>query len=244
MGYFEFVMRTKLCSGENALEHIPYELSRLKAVKPLIITDKTLEKLGMLKVLTDALDNMPHALFTDVPPDSDLKKAENAAALYRAEKCDGVIALGGGSVIDTAKGAVALLTQNASEIKDIIGCEELSRGEVVPFIALPTTAGTGSEATSVAVIADTERQGKLEIISDQMLPTVAVLDPRLTLGLPPRATAATAIDALCHAIEAFSCRQKNPVSDAFAYAAVKAILSALPEVIKNPQNKEIGRAHV
>lgn len=237
MGYFEFVMRTKLCSGENALEHIPYELSRLKAVKPLIITDKTLEKLGMLKVLTDALDNMPHALFTDVPPDSDLKKAENAAALYRAEKCDGVIALGGGSVIDTAKGAVALLTQNASEIKDIIGCEELPRGEVVPFIALPTTAGTGSEATSVAVIADTERQVKLEIISDQMLPTVAVLDPRLTLGLPPRATAATAIDALCHAIEAFSCRQKNPVSDAFAYAAVKAILSALPEVIKNPQNK-------
>lgn len=75
MGYFEFVMRTKLCSGENALEHLPYELSRLKVSKPLIITDKTLEKLGMLKLLTDALGDMAHALFTDVPPDSDLRKS-------------------------------------------------------------------------------------------------------------------------------------------------------------------------
>lgn len=238
MESFEFLMRAKLCAGEDALDHLPYEMMRMNAKKPLVLTDKTLMSLGLYDVLETAAEGLDcSVVFDDVPPDSSLLKVEEAARFYRENGCDSVVALGGGSVIDTAKGVVTMISRFALSVGDVIGCEEPADGVFVPFVAVPTTAGTGSEATSVAVVADTEKQVKLEIIAQNMLPSVAILDPRMTVGLPPRVTAATAADALCHAIEAYTCLQKNPVSDAFAVGAIKMILSALPAVLENPKNK-------
>ena len=142
-----------------------------------------------------------------MPADSSVDTVNQIAKLYRDQGCDGIVALGGGSVLDTAKGVKLLIGQRADDILGLMGCENLPRGERVAFIAVPTTAGTGSECTPVAV---------------------AFLDPRMTQSLPPRVTAATGLDALCHAIEACTCDQHNPLSDAFAFAAMRIIVEKLP----------------
>ena len=237
--YYEYSMPVKLCAGDGALEHIPYELDNKNASKPLVLTDKGIVGAGLADLLRSrAGKELCAVVFDDVPQDSGLETVEKAAAFFRENGCDSLIALGGGSVLDTAKGVCALITQKAEHVADLIGCEEMKRGAYLPFIAVPTTSGTGSEATSVAVIADHARQVKLEFITANMQPDVAILDPALTEKLPLRLTASTAADALCHAIEAFSCRQKNPVSDAFALTAVKMICDDLPVVIDKPSDKK------
>lgn len=235
--YFEFQMNVKVCCGENALEHLAFELRSLNCRKPMIITDATLNKLGMAALVTDALtQGTPFELFDDVPQDSGLETVEKAAQKYRVSACDGIIAIGGGSVLDTAKGVRVLLSANAQKVTDVLGCEEMTRGAYVPFIAVPTTSGTGSEATNVAVIADAARGVKLEFITDKMQPDIAFLDARMTEKLPARLTASTGADALCHAIEAYSCIQKNPLSDAFAMQAIDNIVKNLPTAVKSPSN--------
>ena len=132
-------------------------------------------------------------------------------------------AIGGGSVLDTAKAVRALLSQGERTLRAMLGSEWLTRGQPVPFVMVPTTSGTGSECTGVAVVQDDRSRLKQEIVSDQFLPDVAVLDPRSTKSLPPRLTAASGMDALTHAIEAYTGRQKNPLSDAYARSAVELI---------------------
>ena len=235
--YFEFQMSVKVCCGEKALEHLAYELRGLNCKKPLIITDPTLKKLGMVDLATESLaQGTPFELFDEVPQDSGLEPVEKAAQRYRDCACDGIVAIGGGSVLDTAKGVRVLLSANAQKVTDVLGCEEMTRGALVPFIAVPTTSGTGSEATTVAVIADAAKGVKLEFITDKMQPDVAFLDARMTEKLPARLTASTGADALCHAIEAYSCIQKNPLSDAFALQAVDSIVKNLPVAVKSPSN--------
>ena len=126
-------------------------------------------------------------------------------------------------MLDTAKGVRLLISQTCEDLLELMGCECLPAGKRVPFVAIPTTAGTGSEATAVAVIRNTEKNIKMEYISQQLMPDVAVLDARMTMTLPPRVTASTGMDTLCHAIEAYSCLQKNPLSDAYAAKAVELV---------------------
>ena len=164
------------------------------------------------------------AIYTDIPLDSSIEKVNEISRIYRENNADGIIALGGGSVIDTAKGLRMLISQGGKNILSYVGSEMLGRGQSVPFVAIPTTSGTGSEATSVAVIKDGERKVKLEFISSFLLPDIAVLDVRALESMPARITALTGLDALTHAIEAYSCLQKNPISQCYALTAIKLIM--------------------
>ena len=239
--YYEFKLPSKILSGADALEHIPHELKTLGSFRPLLLSDPGLEKVGSVKTLLAALDAGGMGTvesFCQIPPDSSVQVVNEVADLYRKLGCDGLIALGGGSVIDTAKGVGMVLAQEGSDLLDVAGCEVLPRGKHIPFVAIPTTAGTGSEATIVSVIANHETQVKMEFISYHLLPDVAVLDPRMTETLPPRITASTGFDALVHAIEAASCLQRNPVSDAFAEKAMGQIAKALPVAVRNGKDRK------
>ena len=239
--YYEFQNSAKILSGEFAVENIPHELNSLGAKNVLILTDKTLEKIGTLQILIDAIGdtNVKIAdIFTDIPQDSSIEIIEQIAKIYSDKQCDGIIALGGGSVIDTAKGARMILSQNKQNIMDLAGCELISYGKHIPFVAIPTTSGTGSEVTLVAVILNKIQNIKMEFISYYLVPDVAVLDTRMTLTLPPKITASTGMDALCHSIEAYTCIQKNPLSDAYATTAIEIIRDNLIETVKNGSDKK------
>ncbi|WP_326975140.1 iron-containing alcohol dehydrogenase [Caproicibacter sp. BJN0012] len=243
--YYEFYNPPKLLSGNFALENIPGALADLKAKKPLLLSDQMLKKIGTLQTVTDALLSggmTPGGSFTEIPADSSSLVVNQIAALFRSLGCDSILAVGGGSVLDTAKGVRMLISQNAGNIMDVMGCETIDCGERVPFIAVPTTAGTGSESTMVAVILDPIKNIKMEFISYHLLPDVAVLDPRMTLTLPPRITASTGMDALCHALEAYTCLQKNPVSDAFAAGALEIIRDHLRTAVNNGKDVKARQA--
>lgn len=223
------------------MENIPVELDNLGCLRPLILSDQMLEKIGTLQVVLDALlsgGTEIGGIYTDIPADSSLEIVNRIGSYYKENNCDGIVAVGGGSVIDTAKGARMILSQHAVDIMEILGCESMKRGEQIPFVAIPTTSGTGSESTLVAVIRNEARKLKMEFISYYLQPDAAVLDVRMTETLPPRMTASTGMDALCHAIEAYSCLQKNPLSDAYAISAVKMIGTYLEEAVANGKNKE------
>ena len=239
--YYEFQSSAKILSGAFALENIPVELDNLGCLRPLILSDQMLEKIGTLQVVLDALlsgGTEIGGIYTDIPADSSLEIVNRIGSYYKENNCDGIVAVGGGSVIDTAKGARMILSQHAVDIMEILGCESMKRGEQIPFVAIPTTSGTGSESTLVAVIRNEARKLKMEFISYYLQPDVAALDVRMTETLPPRMTASTGMDALCHAIEAYSCLQKNPLSDAYAISAVKMIGTYLEEAVANGKNKE------
>lgn len=239
--YFEFVNSAKLLAGDYALENITEEMSLLGSSRPFLLSDKGLEKVGSVKTLLDIFSKSGlkvSGVFTDIPLDSSILKVNEIASLYRKANADGIIALGGGSVIDTAKGLRMLISQGGKDILKYAGAEVLPRGMNVPFTVIPTTSGTGSEATGVAVIKDEEKEVKLEFISSYLLPDVAVLDTRMLESMPPRITAITGLDALTHAIEAYSSMQRNPVSQAYAIAAMRLIIEYLPIAIKEPHNKK------
>lgn len=240
--YYEFQNATKILSGKLAINNIPAELKFLNAQRPLLISDEILNKIGTAKKVKDAIntDNKikVKAEYTQVPPDSDLEVVNKIAKIYKEQKCDSIVAVGGGSVIDTAKGVRMLLSQNKEDINELMGNEILNYGKHIPFIVVPTTSGTGSEVTLVAVIEDKIKNLKMEFISYFLLPDVAVLDPEMTMTLPKKATASTGIDALCHAIEAYTCIQKNPLSDAYAISAIKIIMDNIEIAVKNGENKK------
>lgn len=238
--YYEFKNSVKIISGKNAIENIPFELRSLGARRPLILTTQPMIEFGQLKILTNALKKINidvGAMFKDIPQDSSMEIVNEISELYREKSCDSIIAMGGGSVIDTAKGVNMLVSTNASDLKEHMGLEILE-GKLKPLIVVPSTAGTGSEATLVSVIADTSRNVKMEFISYSILPDVAVLDPRMTATLPPRLTASTGIDALTHSIEAFTGLQKNPLSDTYALTSIELIANHLRTVVKNGKDEK------
>lgn len=242
--YFEFHNSVKILSGAGALEHIPFELKNLGGQRPIVLTNEMLVKLGLVEPVLAALRESEigiGALFQDIPNDSSVQVVNRIARIYRDSGCDSIVAVGGGSVIDTAKGLNIVISENADDLMERMGVEILAR-RMQPFIVVPTTAGTGSEATLVAVIANPERNIKMEFVSYKLLPDVAVLDPRMTLSLPARLTAATGMDALSHAVEAYSCLQKNPLSDAYAFAAINLIREYLPRAMANGRDVEARMA--
>lgn len=239
--YFEYQNAVKLLCGENALDRIPDELRHLGASRPMLLSDAVLAKLGVAGQVADAMQAEGCAVactFTDIPVDSSLAVVNRIAKLYREAGCDAVVAVGGGSVIDTAKGVRLVLSQDKDDILALSGVENLSRGRHIPFIVVPTTAGTGSECTGVAVIRNDEQGVKMEFLSPFVEPDVAVLDVRMTLRLPARATAATGMDALVHAIEACTCLQGNPLSYAHGTSAIRLIAQHLEEVVRHGSHAE------
>lgn len=234
--YYEFFCPVKIMAGYKALEHVPYELTAHGSSNPLIITDKGVRSVGLVDHVTKALDASEvkiAGIFEDVPPDSSTSVVTECAHYYRNQNADSIIAIGGGSVIDTAKAVNILVSEGGDDLKAFKGSGILTR-PLKPFFVVPTTAGTGSEATLVSVIKDDDTGAKMPFVSHFLLPDVAVLDPRMTMSLPPKITAATAMDAMTHAVESFTCLAKNPVSDAYATAAMKKISDNLVKVLNEP----------
>lgn len=239
--YYDFFCPVKLLAGEQALEQLASELASLGARRPLLLTDKGVNATGLATLLANVLaeGELPvAAIWDEIPADSSTAVVERIAKHYRELDCDSLVALGGGSVIDTAKAVNILTSMGGDHLLDYSGAGCLTR-PLKPLAVVPTTAGTGSEVTLVAVIKDEASGRKVPFTSPFLLPQLAVLDPRLTQGLPLNITAATAMDAMTHAIEAFIGTAKNPVSDALALMAVEKIASALPQIIHDPQNKQL-----
>lgn len=238
--FFEFFCPVKIVAGHAALEHLSFELASIGAKAPMIVTDRGVRGAGLVDVVIAAMQQTgarQAPVFDDVPPDSSTDVVTRIAQAYRAASCDSLLALGGGSVIDTAKAVNVLVSEGGDDLHAYAGTGVVKR-RLRPLFVLPTTSGTGSEATSVAVIRDSKTGAKLPFVSPFLLPDAAVLDPRLTLGLPPYFTAATAMDALTHAIESYIDLAKNPLSDAYAVAAIEKIGENVVPVLDDPKNAE------
>ncbi|EPJ5461844.1 iron-containing alcohol dehydrogenase [Acinetobacter baumannii] len=238
--YYEFFCPVKVIAGNAALEHIPFELATLGAKRPLIITDKGVRANGLLNPIEAAFsttDAVIGHVFDDVPPDSSLEVVRLAAEAYRTNKCDAIIAVGGGSVIDTSKATNILVSEGGDDLLQYSGAHNLPK-PLKPFFVIPTTSGTGSEVTMVAVVSDTQKNVKLAFASYYLMPHAAILDPRMTLTLPPHLTAMTGMDALTHCVEAYTCMAANPLSDAYASAGSKKISENLFNVLENPNDSQ------
>ena len=234
--YYEFFCPVKVIAGHAALEHIPFELAVLGSKRPMIITDKGVSAnnlLASIEVSFESTDMESGFIFDDVPPDSSLEAVRAAAQAYRTNNCDAIIAVGGGSVIDTSKTANILVSEGGDDLLKYSGAHNLPR-PLKPFFVIPTTSGTGSEVTLAAVVSDNQKNVKLAFASNYLMPHAAILDPRMTQTLPPHLTAMTGMDAMTHAVEAYTCIAANPISDAYATAAIKKISNNLFNVLENP----------
>lgn len=200
--------------------------------KILIVTDKALFELGLLDPIIKQFNDsgMAFSLFTDVLPDPTFDVVEEGLKFYRSENCDSVLAVGGGSSIDAAK-VIALAASNNVEPKQLVGILK-GKKPSAPFFAIPTTAGTGSEATIGAVISDSISHKKELVIDTKLVPIVAALDPDLMKGLPAAITAATGMDALTHLIESYLSGMANEESDYYARSGIQMIFENLPLVFK------------
>ena len=236
--YFEFFCPVKILSGRKALVNLPYEIELSASKRVMIITDKGVKGAGLLDKLTAVFkgSNVNIAtIFDETPRDSDTDIVNKVAKIFKKENCDSIVALGGGSVIDTAKGVNIVVSENTDDLMKFQGAERIEE-DLFPLFVVPTTSGTGSEVTLVAVIKDHKSHTKLALTSNKLYPAAAILDPEMTRSLPPKLTAATGMDALTHAIEAWYGLQKNPVSDAFALQAIQLVNANLLTAVKKPDN--------
>jgi alcohol dehydrogenase class IV len=204
--------------------------------KILIVTDKIIAKLGLLKDLTDALTagGAQFVVFDEITPDAPIPLIERGIAFYREHGCDAIVAFGGGSSMDAAK-AIAVAIANPKPLRSLAGYFKGLRTPVKIY-AVPTTAGTGSEVTVAAVISDPERHSKMVIVDTRIVPKMAALDPNLMTGLPPHVTAATGIDALTHAVESFIGHWATAGTDDLALTAVGLIFDNLRTAYRDGRN--------
>lgn len=238
--YYEFICPVKIVSGRKALPNLTYEMTQLGAKNALIITDKGVVGAKLIKHVKAAFadsDCAIGAIFEDTPPDSSNRVVNKVAEIYRSKNCDCLVAVGGGSVIDTAKGVNIVISEGTDDLLKFQGVDRIS-AHMQPFIAVPTTSGTGSEVTNAAVIYNEEAGVKMALLSNKLYPNVAILDPVMTMTMPPKITAATGMDALTHAAEAYYCLQKNPVSDALAAAAIRLIRQYLVKATEDGNDEE------
>jgi alcohol dehydrogenase len=239
---FIFSTTKSIVSEIGAIKRIVEICSTLGMSKPLVITDQGIVNIGLIKPLNVAFNQAGKEYFCydQVIADPPEHVVLSAVSYAKAQKVDGVIGFGGGSSLDTAK-LVALLANSDEQLADIYGVDAI-RGKRLPLILIPTTAGTGSEVTPIAIVTtgDTTKAG---IVSAELLPDVALLDASLTLGLPSHITAATGIDAMVHAIEAYtSAIKKNPYSDLLVKQALTLLSNNIVEATFNGTNVEARQA--
>jgi aldehyde dehydrogenase (NAD+) len=233
---YQYEPRTRVLSGPGSLARLHAELANMGKQRALVVTDAGVIAAGLLSRLREVLGTRIAAVFDAVTQDSGIAVVDAAAALGRSSGADVVISLGGGSCIDTAK-ATAVALANGWRAIESIGMHHL-RGAPMTHIAVPTTAGTGSEVTNVAVIKNEHVGTKAYILDPLVAPDLAVLDPTLIVGLSPRMTAATGLDALTHAIEAYTGRSANPMSDAQALHAIRLVARWLPRAVSHGADLE------
>ncbi len=227
-----FKIANKLLTGQGAVEQLAHELSRLNIHNPLIVTDAILIKSGTVEHVLKQLGERAYGIFDGVEPEPEIAIVEACATVYRDGGHDGLIGVGGGSAIDIAK-AVAGYVGHDGALETLFGVDQVKR-KGPPLIAIPTTAGTGSEVTNVSILSDKQAQLKKGIVSDHLLPDVALVCPVMTLTCPRSVTAASGVDALVHAVESYLSVNASPITDALAIGAIKLITKALPKAYANP----------
>jgi alcohol dehydrogenase class IV len=238
MNPFTFQVPSNILFESGASKKVADLAAGFGAQRILLVTDRGVRDAGLTAAAEDALKAAGRdvVLFEDVVADPPSGVIERAVSLCRDERIDLVLSIGGGSALDTAK-LVAYLARSGDRLDDIYGVG-LAKGERLPLLLVPTTAGTGSEVTPIAIVTTptTEKKG---VVSPRLLPDWAILDPELTLGLPSHVTAATGIDAMVHAIEAYTSRhKKNPMSDQLARQALALLSQNIREVCRNGRNLE------
>ncbi|MGU3496199.1 iron-containing alcohol dehydrogenase [Xanthobacteraceae bacterium A53D] len=236
MTHHVFTAIQRLIQGRGAIRQLADEVDRFGAARILLVTDPGIVKAGIAEQVLKLLDGRDVVVFSDVEPDPSIETVIACADVVRAEKCGLIIGLGGGSAIDTAKCAAVMAT-NPGDVESYLGIDKVEKPGV-PKIIIPTTSGTGSEVTNVAVLSLKAQHTKKGIVSRYLLADTAILDPELTLGLPPFTTAATGMDALTHAIEAYVSRFAQPLTDDFALKAIRMIGQNLRTAVFNGQNIE------
>lgn len=237
-----FSFPTDIVFGPGAIRQLPEVLKQADISKPLIVTDPGLMKTDVYTAVKDLLDKskISSALFSNVNPnplDEDISKA---LIIYEQNNCDGVIGLGGGSALDAAK-VVPVLAVNKGKINDYDCASEGNlniKGPLPPMIAVPTTSGTGSEVGRCSVITSIELKRKFMVCNPQMMPKTAVLDPELTVGLPPFLTAATGMDAFVHCLESLTAPVFHPMCDAIAIKGIELVAQYLKKAVDNPGDIE------
>lgn len=229
-----FIMPKQIISGAGALKQAEGSMAGL-GKKALVVTDDVMIRLGNLAHVEEALKNcgIQYAVYSGISGEPTDTMIEAGLEVYKKECCDFLVALGGGSPIDSMK-AIGALVGNGGAITDYLG--KVIEKPTPPMAAIPTTAGTGSEATQFTIITDTKRDIKMLLKGAVLMPTLAVIDPQFTMTAPPAITAATGLDALTHAVEAYTSRKAQPLSDVFALSAVKRIFTWLPEAFRHGDN--------
>ena len=229
-----FTCINRMVQGRGAISQLPEELGRFKAKRILIVTDSGLVSTPIPEMVKALLKGHEVDIFSNVEPDPSIETINACAGYAKEHKFDLLIGLGGGSPIDTAKCA-SVLAVNPGSAEDYLGIEKIpSPG--IPKILIPTTAGTGSEVTNVAVLSLKAAHTKKGIVSRHLFAEIAILDPELTLGLPSPVTASTGMDALTHAIEAYVSRFAQALTDRFALEAIRLIGKSLRTAVYNGQN--------
>jgi alcohol dehydrogenase class IV len=226
-----------LLVGPGSSARLGQAIAGFGHAKILIVTDAVIAKLGLLKGLTDALKagGAEYVVFDEITPDAPIPLIEKGIAFYREHDCDAIVAFGGGSSMDASKAIAVAIANPAKSLRNLGGYFKGLRSPV-PIYAVPTTAGTGSEVTVAAVIADPQRHSKFVIVDTRIVPKMAALDPTLMTGLPPHITAATGIDALTHAVEAFVGNWATSYTDSMALSAVGLIFENLRTAYRDGGN--------
>ena len=228
-----------LLTGPGSSARLGEAIAAEGHARVLIVTDNTITQLALLKPLTDALSaaGVQYVVFDEITPDAPIPLIEKGIDGYRANDCDVIVAFGGGSPMDASKAIAVAVANPGKSLRQLAGYFKGWR-RPVKLYAVPTTAGTGSEATVAAVISDPEKLRKLVVVDFRMVPKIAALDPALMTGLPPHITATTGIDALTHAVEAFIGNWKTPYSDRMALSAVTMIFGNLRTAYRDGGNLE------
>lgn len=233
---YQFTLPGRVVIGENALQESETVIKGL-GQKAFIVTGKIVTKAGIVAVLTDHLEKwmIDYEVFNDITGEPTDLMIEAGVKAYKESGSDFIIAIGGGSPLDSAK-AIAAMAVLEGGISDYIGRE--IKGQFPPMVLIPTTAGTGSETTKFTIITDTKKGIKMLLKGDDLLPKLAIVDPVFTWKAPKQITAATGMDALTHAIESYTSRKGNTLTDTYALSAIKRIFKYLPTACRDGSNRK------
>ncbi len=235
---FTITQPTEIHFGEGLISTLPQVLTSHGGTRPLVVIDPGLIKAGLDKQITLQLDqaDVEYTIYSDITPEPGLKLADKGTKIAQQNGCDSVIGVGGGSAMDVAK-AISILLTNKGKAADYLGLGKISKPGV-PKIMIPTSAGTGAEVTFTAVFINEETGSKGGMNGDPLYPEAALLDPALTVSLPPHVTATTGIDALTHALESFTSVQAHPISEMYSIRAIELISDNIRTAYADGRNIE------
>jgi alcohol dehydrogenase class IV len=233
---FRYEIPTIIEFGNGAIKTLAEQVKALGGSKVLLVGDPGVVQAGVVDRLTAPLNaaGIPYTIFSDIEADPDISSVEKGIELAKSEGCDLVVGVGGGSSLDTAK-AIGIMLTNPGDIRDYVGINKVSV-QAAPVIAVPTTAGTGSEVTIWSVLSDKKAKTKLSVGSPYNCPTLALCDPELTVTLPPHITATTGMDALTHALESYVNKATQPISEGMSVQAMKMIARSLRIAVVQGEN--------